>query len=109
MVESPPSTLRTQSTARTRFVFLSSEPEHQLSGAEVLDAPQDAAVPRVVLIGDFQQQIALEGIAGADFNSRDRRVPWRGGGGSGDVAETHVIDSGRRVQARHDLVAPFDR
>ena len=68
------------------------------------------AVSRVLCwIRQLEQQIALNGIAAADLDARDRRVPRRRGGGAGDLAEAEMIDARGRVEAGPDLVAALDR
>ena len=57
-----------------------SKPEHDLRSAQWSALRQLAAAARITLIGELQQEIALDRIAAADLDARDRRIPWRGAG-----------------------------
>src|SRR5207249_1931524 len=68
-----------------------------------------AAVARIELRRELHQQISLDGVAAARLDARHRRVPRREAPAPHNLAEAKMIDPSRRVQARADLVAAFER
>src|SRR4029078_8490212 len=85
-----------------------SKPEHDLRREEM--APCDAiGITPIVLIRRLQEQVALQGIAGAYFGPRHRGVPRAGTIGAGDADESQVIPPPRSKQSGNDLVTALDR
>src|SRR5438477_4370077 len=85
-----------------------SEPEGELSGHEPR-RPSPAAVARVELRRDFQEQIPFDGIPAADLEPAHRRVPGGGPLRTGDVVEAQTIAARGDIKAGTNLVARFNR
>ncbi len=105
----PPSAMRrTATTANTdiRRVIRTRTPAW---AAPICQMRHAAAVARVALERRLQLQIALQQIAAADFDARDRRLPLGRPRGAGDRAEPEMVEPRRGVEAWMNLVAAFDR
>src|SRR5439155_13294133 len=85
-----------------------SKPEHKLRRWQV-QRPHATALARVVLVGDLENEISLDGVAATDLEPGDRRVPRVAPGRADDLAEPEMIEAGGRVETGSDLVAAFDR
>src|SRR5205814_7806062 len=84
-----------------------SEPEDQLRREHLRDLLQDAAVTVVVLDGGLEQQIPLDRITAADFETLQWRIPGQGPPRTGLVAASQMIVTRRDVQVGPQLVAPL--
>ena len=62
-----------------------------------------------MLVRNFQQQVALEGVAGAGLDAADRRVPRCREPRADHVVEPELIVARGRVETRHEPVAALDR
>ena len=62
----------------------------------------------VVLRREFQEEVALDGIAAAGFEAGDRRIPRRRPCARRDRAEPQIVGSRGEVKSGPELVAPLD-